>query len=438
MELRKISETASKITIGWDPVPGATAGYRGHQEGVTKWTQTQSTQMVFAKDAKVEVQALGVVDKGVYPPVAPPPPTTPEFTTNITDGQEITLPFDWTASVLPAPDSVQFWADGTLLEEDTVDPFVHELALAAGSHDLGLCAWHQGVRTCYTPVPGGKFATITITGTEPPPTPSGYTHRFATFNPSTDKVTGTLNRFPPSYSWWIPGTPEGSPWPKGGGIFPINHAVYGPGFNMIVTDEMLYGQQPPGTVGPKDSNIVRFVGEPRLVDERLRRPVPGTTHTWEVTIMRPSGYTWFASDQYEGIWANGTNSGFGAAVGHHLYLQNNYHFPGFTYYFGRLTGAGPLGGTYWQRHNSGIPFNVNEYHTIRWEFLWSNPGVANGYIKAWTSVSGGPFQQWLNVTNVPTLMSGFVENYNQFSTLRYDLGRPPMSLHWHNLRVLIH
>jgi polysaccharide lyase-like protein len=72
--LRKTSETATKMTIAWDPVPGAGAGYRGREIGAAKWTQTQQTQMVFRKGAEVEIEALGIVDRGTYPVIEPPPP----------------------------------------------------------------------------------------------------------------------------------------------------------------------------------------------------------------------------------------------------------------------------------------------------------------------------------------------------------------------------
>jgi hypothetical protein len=71
--LRKTSETATKMTIAWDSVPDASAGYRGREVGASKWTQTQQTQMVFRKGAEVEIEAMGIVDRGTYPPPTPPP-----------------------------------------------------------------------------------------------------------------------------------------------------------------------------------------------------------------------------------------------------------------------------------------------------------------------------------------------------------------------------
>ena len=74
MELRVV-QTTPKLILEWDPVPGAVAGYRGRAGGVEKWTQTQQTRMTFAKDATgIVIQALGIVDRGEYPP-PPTPPT---------------------------------------------------------------------------------------------------------------------------------------------------------------------------------------------------------------------------------------------------------------------------------------------------------------------------------------------------------------------------
>lgn len=288
----------------------------------------------------------------------------------------------------------------------------------------GLCLVERGRRGIGTPDP-------------PPPEPDTYTYRFATFNTSTDKITGCLNRFPPTYSWWVPGTAERSPWPKGGGIFPVFHAQHGPGLNLLLTDEMLYGNVAAGT-GPKDSNVVRYVMEPNLIDERLRVPAAGSIHTWECTIMRPPG-TW-PNGFYECVWEQGTDNGYGANVGHHIFLNNNGRFPGWSYYFGRQNGSGPLGGTYWQFYNAPVPFNAGEYHTIRWEFKWTAPGVPDGYLKTWIGVDGGAMQPWLDLQNIATQISGFKQHYTQMVTIRTPrnvLTHPNLSLHVHNMRVKI-
>lgn len=340
MNIRKISETASKMTLAWDPVPGAAAGYRGRDVTVSKWTQTQDTKMTFAKGASVVIQALGVEDEGTWPQATPPPP--------------------------------------------------------------------------------------------PPP---AYTYRFATYNSDTDKIWGVLNRFQGSPHWWVPGTPGGTPWPSGGGIFPVTHGTYGPGFQFITTDEMLY-------VAGSGINCRNAV-DPSIFggDTRLERPVYGSTHTWEGTFMRPSGYSWPAGEQHESLWEMfATHAGFDA-VYHHLFLSNGAWAPGFKYYLGLQKLApteSPPQSNLWDRHVCPIPFNEDEHHTIRWQIKWSSPGVANGFVKAWTSVEGGPFQQWLDLPNFVTKLSSFQRCYGLAQTgLRAPLGGGPISFFAYNLGVTI-
>jgi hypothetical protein len=79
LPLTKISETATKITLGWTPVPGA-IGYR-FQSAVSapKWSHSwdgSKSQVAFAKNqGPYTVQALGVEAAGTYPPSTPPPPS---------------------------------------------------------------------------------------------------------------------------------------------------------------------------------------------------------------------------------------------------------------------------------------------------------------------------------------------------------------------------
>lgn len=75
--LRVVSETASTITFGWDPVPGA-VGYRFSSSDSAKrshtWDPSQSS-VKFSKGADwYRVEALDVVDEGVWPAPEPPPP----------------------------------------------------------------------------------------------------------------------------------------------------------------------------------------------------------------------------------------------------------------------------------------------------------------------------------------------------------------------------
>lgn len=367
--------------------------------------------------------------------VSPPPTSKPAIPTGFTavlSNDDVIL--SWNAS--PSNEQVdgyQIYVDDQNHDLD-VDALTYTVTglLAGTTHTFRVSAHNASGYGDWT-----SALSLTIPGGSTPPSSSDYTYRFATFNPSTDKVTGCLNRFQPSYSWWVPGGASGTPWPQGGGIYPVNHATHGPGLELRLTDEMLYGNVAAGT-GPKDSNVVRFVGESNKIDERLRVPAAGSIHTWECTIMRPAG-TW-PSGPYECVWEQGTDNGYGQNVGHHIFLNNNAHFPGFTYYFGRQTGSGPLGGTYWQRYNAPVPFNAGEYHTIRWEFKWTAPGVANGYLKTWIGVNGAPLTPWLDLQNIATQVAGFKQHYTHMVTIRTPrnvMDHPALSLHIYNMKVKI-
>lgn len=75
LELTKISETASKITLGWEPVDGA-IGYRFQSSTqAPKWSHTWDatrSQVTFSKADWYKVEALGVEEAGEYPPPTPP------------------------------------------------------------------------------------------------------------------------------------------------------------------------------------------------------------------------------------------------------------------------------------------------------------------------------------------------------------------------------
>lgn len=272
----------------------------------------------------------------------------------------------------------------------------------------------------------------------PPPPPTSYTYRFATFDPATDKITGTLNRFTPSYSWWVPGTPEGTLWPSGGGIFPETHPTYGPGFRMVVTNEMLYGN---ATAGPKDSNIIRAAVEPKNQSffppgNPLEVPVSGTTHEWKATYSFGGG-PW-ANGNYESMWEMFATHNNINSVYHHLFHRvsggvHNYYL---AWQHAPPTESPPQ--TYIWTQIQGPTWNAGDFHTIRWQIRWSDPGVANGFIKAWTSVNGGPEVQWANVLNIPTKLSSFQSAYaaGHFG-IRAPLGLPPLEMKVYNLGVTI-
>lgn len=72
--LTKVSETSSKITLGWTPVPGC-IGYVFYADDTrvsNTWDPTKN-QVTFAKGpAEFRVVAVEQEDEGVYPPVVPP------------------------------------------------------------------------------------------------------------------------------------------------------------------------------------------------------------------------------------------------------------------------------------------------------------------------------------------------------------------------------
>lgn len=75
LTLTKLSETASKITLGWTPVAGA-IGYRFQSASqAPKWSHTWNaaqSQVTFSKAAWYKIEALGVEEAGEYPSVVPP------------------------------------------------------------------------------------------------------------------------------------------------------------------------------------------------------------------------------------------------------------------------------------------------------------------------------------------------------------------------------
>lgn len=81
MNIRKIAETATSITLGWDPVPGAD-GYRFYSAGVLRSRTMDPTRrsVKFSKGQEpymIEAVRLSGVDSGTYGAIAPPPPPPP-------------------------------------------------------------------------------------------------------------------------------------------------------------------------------------------------------------------------------------------------------------------------------------------------------------------------------------------------------------------------
>ena len=77
MIIRKVAETSTTITLGWDPVPGAD-GYRFYSAGVlrSKTMDPSRKTVKFSKGQapyKIEAVVLNPIDSGTYP--SSPPPT---------------------------------------------------------------------------------------------------------------------------------------------------------------------------------------------------------------------------------------------------------------------------------------------------------------------------------------------------------------------------
>jgi hypothetical protein len=77
MQIRKVSETAETITLGWDPVPGAD-GYRFYSAGVlrSKTMDPNRKTVKFSKGQepyKIEAVVLTPIDSGTYPATDPEP-----------------------------------------------------------------------------------------------------------------------------------------------------------------------------------------------------------------------------------------------------------------------------------------------------------------------------------------------------------------------------
>lgn len=192
-------------------------------------------QLVAAAELHMSVTDIGSVYPGTQPTV---------FTTNIVDGQAISLPFLWTASVTPAPTSVQFFADGVLLRTVIAPPYECDLGvLADGSHQLGLCASYGSVQNCYDPFANNTyFAQVTVSSGSALPGVSlerfsGFKN--AAFGPdSAYPGSGAIfnrkcNPAPSSNGFDNQGVVCPLPWSDGwSGIFEITDPTFGDGLDF--------------------------------------------------------------------------------------------------------------------------------------------------------------------------------------------------------------
>ena len=219
-----------------------------------------------------------------YPPPDPvPTPPSVVFTTNITDGQTLATPYQWTASTTPIADSMEFWADGALVLHDTAGPFQHTLVLADGLRNLGLGAYHAGVRTLYDPNNLGRFAQITVANGGGG---SGTERLIQTFADvvSTNWGQPFVNRWYTTGNAYQP-PPNSGNWPSisAEAIEQITTA-HGPGFRFRVHTEMDAFSAGAKAVMLHDQNHYisqsNFLGKTQEIQFKIMFPSSGNVTPW--------------------------------------------------------------------------------------------------------------------------------------------------------------
>lgn len=150
MELRVVSETASTLTLGWDPVAGA-VGYRFSAEKQAKpshtWDPSRSSVRFAKGSAWYRVEALAAADTGQYPPV--PSSSPPLFdgraarmtllrgstvTGNSDATQQPQNPQVWGDQGDPTT-GLYFMGDDIRLEDDPVYGKVYRCEIGTGSRN---------------------------------------------------------------------------------------------------------------------------------------------------------------------------------------------------------------------------------------------------------------------------------------------------------------
>jgi hypothetical protein len=162
--LTVVAQTNSTITFSYPQQPGYGYLYSANGVVVSRTNDPTRVQVKFSKVNSYEVAAIVKGTTGSYP-VTPPPATT--YTSSVSDGDTVVQGTTWTATVTPQPDAVQFWADGSMLGQDSTSPYTQTLNVPVGTHDLGLCSVTALERTCFGT--GGVVASITVTSSNPPP-----------------------------------------------------------------------------------------------------------------------------------------------------------------------------------------------------------------------------------------------------------------------------
>jgi hypothetical protein len=115
-------------------------------------------------------------------------------TSSIKDGDTVQRGTTWTVGVTPAPQKVEFWADGAKLSEDAAAPYQQAVGLGAGGHSLGVCSWVGGTRYCESWVSSGVVARINVVDTSSTPTPTPPPSSPSGGNVWVDGTGGTCQR----------------------------------------------------------------------------------------------------------------------------------------------------------------------------------------------------------------------------------------------------
>jgi hypothetical protein len=163
--LTVVSQTNTTITFNYPQQPGFGYLYSANGVVVSRTNNPTRVEVKFSKANSYEVAAIVKGTIGSYSVNTPPPALT--YTSSVSDGATVVQGTTWTATVTPQPDAVQFWADGSMLGQDSTSPYAQTLNVPVGTHDLGLCAVTAGLRTCFGT--GGVVAAITVTSPNPPP-----------------------------------------------------------------------------------------------------------------------------------------------------------------------------------------------------------------------------------------------------------------------------
>ena len=72
-ELRRVSETSSTITLGWDPQPGYGYLFSRNGQVVSRTNDASRSTVKFSKGTSYDVDVLVKGANGHYPPAPPPP-----------------------------------------------------------------------------------------------------------------------------------------------------------------------------------------------------------------------------------------------------------------------------------------------------------------------------------------------------------------------------